>query len=374
MHRNLLVLTHNLGGGALAFLQQRQKEEWGGRSVFCIRPEGRFSLEPAELRIFPLGQPEAGTVLPFSKESWQILLQELQIGEIFVNSLVGYPMRLIWQWLPKAGVPYMVFLHDYHCVCPEWSLRCLARYCGEYSGNSYCQRELPWKGGMTLAEWRQGFSVLLQGAAGIQSPSSYAARFVRQVYPQLEIEIRPHVIAWPLRRTFQPRFVQRQPLRLVFLGSFWSAKGALEMLALHDYILEHGLSLQLVVLGEIVWQEVGEQAKALAWAGRYDRDDVSDLLAGLETAVVLVPSRFPETYCYTASEAMLSGYPVLSFDIGAQAVRIEKYDCGWVLPAGSKSGGVEELCAWADYIATRKGREEILRKAAHTSRFSNGME
>ena len=121
-------------------------------------------------------------------------------------------------------------------------------------------------------------------------------------------------------------------------------------------------------------QDVGEQAKALVWAGKYDRDNVSALLAGLETAVVLVPSRFPETYCYTASEALLSGYPVLSFDMGAQSVRIAKHDCGWVLPADSQSGGVDELCAWADYIATRKGREEILRKAAHTSRFSNGME
>ena len=374
MERNLLVLTHNLGGGALAFLQQRQKEEWIGRSFFCMCPEGRFNLEPAELRIFLFGQPEAGTLLPFSKKSLQILLQELHIGEIFVNSLVGYPMRLIWQWLPEAGVPYMVFLHDYHCVCPEWALTCLARYCRESSSNSYCQHELPWKGGMPLAEWRQGFSALLQGATGIQSPSSYAARIVQQVYPQLEVKIRPHVIAWPLRRTFQPRFAQRQPLRLVFLGAFWRTKGALEILELHDFILEHGLSIQLIVLGGIVWQDVGDRARALAWAGGYDKNDVSDLLAGLETAVVLVPSRFPETYCYTASEALLSGYPVLSFDIGAQAVRIEKYDCGWVLPAGSQSGGIDELCAWADYIATRKGREEILRKAAHTSRFSNGME
>ncbi|MBE6102567.1 MAG: hypothetical protein E7200_10840 [Selenomonas ruminantium] len=374
MGKNLLVLTHNLGGGAQAFLQQRQQEEWQGRTVFCVCPEGRFSLEPAELRVFPFGKPEAATVLPFSRENLQILLRELQIGELFINSLVGYPMRVIWQWLLEVGVPYTVFLHDYHCVCPEWSLACLARHCSESSNHSYCQHELPWKGGMELAEWRQGFSVLLQRAVRIQSPSTYAARLVQQVYPQLEIEIKPHVIAWPLRRTFQPRFVHRQPLRLVFLGSFWRNKGSLEILALHAHILEQGLPLQLVVLGEIVWQDVGETARTLAWAGRYDRESVSNLLVDLETAVVLVPSRFPETYCYTASEALLSGYPVLSLDIGAQAVRIASHDCGWVLPADSESGGVDEMCAWADYIVTRKGREEILHKAARTSRFSNGME
>ena len=41
--------------------------------------------------------------------------------------------------------------------------------------------------------------------------------------------------------------------------------------------------------------------------------------------------KWPETYSYTINEAINSGIPVLSFDIGAGAERIKKYNFGWTI-------------------------------------------
>ncbi|WP_191663914.1 glycosyltransferase, partial [Bacillus pseudomycoides] len=65
--------------------------------------------------------------------------------------------------------------------------------------------------------------------------------------------------------------------------------------------------------------------------GRYQVDNLSDILAQNEIALVINPSICPETYSYTTSEAMLSGYPIITFDLGAPAERVEKYQCGWIL-------------------------------------------
>ena len=54
-------------------------------------------------------------------------------------------------------------------------------------------------------------------------------------------------------------------------------------------------------------------------------------------SIVLIPSICFETYSYTTSEAIYSGYPVISFNIGAPAERIKRYGCGWVINEMSSS-------------------------------------
>ena len=43
-------------------------------------------------------------------------------------------------------------------------------------------------------------------------------------------------------------------------------------------------------------------------------------------------SIWPETYSYTLTETISCGVPVLSYNVGAVAERIEKYGFGWTVP------------------------------------------
>ena len=63
--------------------------------------------------------------------------------------------------------------------------------------------------------------------------------------------------------------------------------------------------------------------------GRYEEDEVLELLREQACHAFFLPSVWPETYCYTLSIAFHAGLPSLCFDIGAQAQRIR--ECGGVV-------------------------------------------
>ena len=91
--------------------------------------------------------------------------------------------------------------------------------------------------------------------------------------------------------------------------------------------------------------------------GRYLNSDISKLLAKHEIGLVLIPSICSETYSYTTTEAMYSGYPVMFFNIGAPADRVRKLGGGWIIneiSADSVMKKFEELA---------NDREQILQEA-----------
>ena len=51
--------------------------------------------------------------------------------------------------------------------------------------------------------------------------------------------------------------------------------------------------------------------------GRYIDHEALDRLESLNPHVIWIPSIWPETYSYTLSLALKSGYPVFAFDLGA---------------------------------------------------------
>ena len=59
--------------------------------------------------------------------------------------------------------------------------------------------------------------------------------------------------------------------------------------------------------------------------GEYDDKDIINKIKEINPYFIWFPSRFPETYCYALSYAMLSGYPIVAYDIGANSERL----CNW---------------------------------------------
>ena len=69
--------------------------------------------------------------------------------------------------------------------------------------------------------------------------------------------------------------------------------------------------------------------------GRYDDEaEAVDLINDIGPAMILLPSIWPETFCYVLSTAFRLGIPPVVFDIGAPADRIRAAGFGFVLPYG----------------------------------------
>ena len=69
--------------------------------------------------------------------------------------------------------------------------------------------------------------------------------------------------------------------------------------------------------------------------GSYSREELPELLTRYEIDLICILPIWPETFCYTLSEAVLCGIPVIATDIGALSERLRELDCGWLVPYDS---------------------------------------
>lgn len=79
----------------------------------------------------------------------------------------------------------------------------------------------------------------------------------------------------------------------------------------------------------------------------YQRELVASILREHQIDLVCILPIWPETFCYTLSEAVLAGVPVLATDIGAVGARVRQDGMGWLIPHDAKP---EEALAQIDRI------------------------
>ena len=69
--------------------------------------------------------------------------------------------------------------------------------------------------------------------------------------------------------------------------------------------------------------------------GEYQRNDLIDIIAACKIDIICILSIWPETFCYTLSEAIISNTPVLVTDIGAHGYRVKENGYGWYVDYNS---------------------------------------
>lgn len=72
--------------------------------------------------------------------------------------------------------------------------------------------------------------------------------------------------------------------------------------------------------------------KNLVKHGTYRQEDLPELLFENNIDIVCILPIWPETFCYTLSEAIYSNIPVVVTDIGAPSERVKRNGYGWTLP------------------------------------------
>lgn len=299
------------------------------------------------------------------------LLAHFCIKEIFLNHILDLPQQII-DLVKNAPVPYSVFVHDYIYVCPQIRLyrQTEQSVCSGKASDEECARCCG-SGILEVRSQRSARRSLLSGAAAVIVPSAFVERRLSALWKAaLPIVVKPHYLPWMDGQERRQPQVGGNILTLTFIGALTKLKGCQMIKEILHFIRAEKLPLRIAVAGVIegYGQPYHSSDGRFIVSGEYERSQLSAVLAALDTTIVGVLSIWEETYSYTTSEALLAGYPVLAFRLGAQAQRLEKYDCGWTM---------ENLFAIYDflrYIVTPHGRREIQVKAAHTKRFVNGAD
>lgn len=206
--------------------------------------------------------------------------------------------------------------------------------------------------------WRTIFEDFLSKATEVRVPSESTAKIIKSYYPKLNIVVKEHDIPKYIHKTFEPEFLKKDILNVAVIGAIGENKGSNIVYDLVENIRKGKLPINIKIIGITNLQSNYYKSEdgILEITGRYNNNEISDLLAKYQIGIVLIPSIWPETYSYTASEAIYSGYPIVVFDIGAPADRVRNLNCGWIL----KSLDGKELLDKITFLANNK--DEINKK------------
>jgi GT2 family glycosyltransferase/glycosyltransferase involved in cell wall biosynthesis len=281
------------------------------------------------------------------------LIDVLAPAWLLVTNLIWYPhAENVAAQVVRSKVPYLVFAHDFCSVCPSWFLvNKEGKYCGGETQMPVCDDCLPHNNYAdfrdvypdfipSVSRWRTSMGTLLMNAEHVVCFSDSTLQVLTKVYPTTTGIVIPHVVEPMPGEGRRVVLSTGNGLTVAMIGAMQYIKGAAILRVLVELSRSMRLPLQFVVIG--AWSAYGDGYAShdgrLRVTGAYRREDLPRLLEQSGASLVMIPSICPETYSYTTSEAMLLGYPVVCFDLGAPAERVRAFDCGMVVEDVSAEG------------------------------------
>ncbi|MBO6868371.1 MAG: glycosyltransferase [Thalassococcus sp.] len=221
--------------------------------------------------------------------------------------------------------------HDYLPLSPSYTLLGQdGRYNGPPLADTQDRAHLYTRPDRTitpLSDWQSAWHRLAKRSKlTVFSKSSKA--IVSRVWPDLEqtICVEPHVAPTV------PRIMQHRNagVTIAVLGAIGQQKGA-EFVRAFSLQMPRNPNVRLAVIGQ-----VDPSFGLPPWVtvhGAYHRRDIAKLAQKYNVTHWLIPSIWPETFCFTVYEALSTGLPSLAFDLGAQGEAVRNAPNGVPLPA-----------------------------------------
>lgn len=328
-----VYLAHSLGGGAEFDLTSRLADDAKtgvGAIVLRVGGHRRWRLEVHGASHAPVAGVTDDAALMGR------LLASLPRRRIVYSCAVGAPdplavPDLLLALLTGPDDRLEVLLHDYFPISPSFTLLDAdGWFRGLPSEDTTDPAHLAQdRNGrpVPLSAWRKGWQRLIARADSIVAFSAPSADLLRATWPDLSgaITVQPHA-----RTPLQPVVSDGQVIGI--LGNINLHKGARVVEALARACPDR----RMVVLGTFdLGQPIPPNLKVL---GPYERAEIGQIAAQEKIGAWLIPSIWPETFCFTVHEALATGMPVFGFDLGAQGAALREARAsgmpGYALAAG----------------------------------------
>ena len=352
--RAALLITHAQGGGVERVVQERARQlRAQGLRPIVLRPDGDGVLvSDAALEE---SYPNLRYALPGEFEALVAMLAPEGVLHAEWHHLLGHH-PLLRTLCRRLGVPYDAFIHDYAWFCPRIALIGPGgRYCGEPDVGG-CEACIAIQGSsldepITVRALLARSAAELRAARRVVAPSQDAAARIARHFPK----VRPEVVPWEDDRpdlslerlaavsSLAPRQALERPAhrgqpggigRIAVIGGIGREKGYDVLLACLVEVRARALPLEFVVVGHTPDDTALMEAGCRFVTGEYREDEAVALIRSQEVDLALLPSIWPETWCFTLGLAWRAGLAVAAFDLGAPAERIRRTGRGTVLPLG----------------------------------------
>jgi GT2 family glycosyltransferase len=343
--RNVLIVTHSLGGGTRQHVAEEVARLTADGAGVVVMTGGAAGPDSVRLSHPDLADLPALADLPLGGRGFAELLRALRVTEVHLHHLAdfgaGAARRFAWL-MDALDLPFDFVVHDYLPVCPRINLADTGgMYCGE-PDEAGCQRCLMRRrsqfGAPDIRRWRRDYGALLAMARRVRVPDRDVAARLGRYFPRLgSIFVRPHERPRPAAEWAAAglggarRWTPGRPLRIATIGAIGPIKGFDVLLGLAGEIRARGAPAELTVIG-YTRNDTAARAAGIAVTGAYQNSLVAEAVAAADPDLILIPSTWPETYCYTLSHALATGRPVAGFEIGAVGTRLRDSGRGEALP------------------------------------------
>lgn len=320
-----VYLGHTLGGGAEFYLKRRVEQDLQQGGVALVLRATAKGAWQVELHIAHGTTRGVTTSIRFLRRLVGLLPRRRVVYSCGVGAedLTELPDLLIDLAAGSASELDILF-HDYLPLSPSYTLLDSdGRYAPTHdirdsAHTYYC----PDGRVVSLADWRRNWGKALLHADRLIVFSDSSRKIVAEVFPDCsaKIKVTPHAVALKQRCMVPGVDTDGRPV-IGVLGAIGVQKGA-KVLQELSHALDQSREARLVLIGYM------DPAYPLAGTahvhGPYDVRDVPALAKRYGISCWFIPSIWPETFSYTTHEALATGLPVWSFDLGAQADAIKR--------------------------------------------------
>lgn len=271
------------------------------------------------------------------------ILDVFHIDFVHIHHTKNMTLEMYYQ-AEKRSIPIASTLHDYYTICPSVTMiDCNGKLCigKKETRCRECQQVFTGVINTTdyISIWRNEYNKVLKRADILFTPSESAKGVLCTYYPQIEEKM--FVIPHGMEQLKCMRYDKSEKLHVAFLGGISKEKGSF-------------VASKLVKNGpeDVAWHlfgvsgnnELSNLKKSnYIKTGAYKRDELPQLMSKYRIDLVCILPICSETFCFTLSEAIMCGIPVIATDIGALGDRVKDMECGWVVSAENSYNEVLDI-------------------------------
>ena len=349
--RNILHVTNPWGGGISTYIEDLIISSKNYYHIYKLKCwQGIVCVEYERDGVGVEKKYYLGSDVPLTKFSHkkyaQILfsiLDEFAIDIVHINSQVGHTFDIFT--VPAfRTIPIVCTLHDFFYICPTFHLVdtrgeycgiCLegaARYnCLEHHSYLYSNFRRA-----DLDKFRQKFRSVMHYVSVFVFPS-HSAKDIFSKYYGIDENICRVIYHGTTLIKSETIISERgnRKLHVGIIGSMLKHKGKANIQALIASLKKYPVKFFHFGDGDLT----GKNLKKL---GRYNRNNIVELIQSKKIDVSLLLSTWPETFSYTLTESIAANVPPIVTDMGALAERVSADEIGWLVDY-KDVGGIRDL-------------------------------
>ena len=322
----ILYFDHALGGGTETYFYNQVRNLSEGCQIIRVQ----YLISNKSYKISTCADLKKISVKCANLDELFCVLDRFLFEKIVINNLVSYPkVKEIFDYIECKNCYVTLKLHDFYPICPSWTLLDYEhKYCEVGNSDKTCagcykKFKMPCdeeKKDFSISKWRKMWGNFIYNCVNeieIFSPSSCQIFLKAYPFAKDKIKLIPHTI-----KSF-PKY------NIAILGNLAVNKGAKIIKELVKYFSYNNVNdYHFILIGE---NPKNIRSEFLTVLGEYKRDNLINILRANDIDAIFIPSIWPETFSYTTAEAIMSGYPVMCFDMGGQADQVCRYGKGKIL-------------------------------------------